>query len=159
MAALTGPRNTLQFGLPTEPVLPSLDVGVKANAKLYAGAIVVIDATGYAIAGATATGLIAVGRAHPITGNVADATGLASGALVTKVDQGVFRWNNSSAGDLIAATDIGARCYIVDDNTVAKTSATNTRSPAGIIYGVDSATGGVYVLMGLWVGMILKTLP
>ena len=56
---------------------------------------------------------------------------------------GVFRVGNSSAGDAITKADIGAACYIVDDQTVAKTSGTNTRSPAGIVDGVDS--------LGVWV--------
>ena len=56
---------------------------------------------------------------------------------------GVFRYANSAAGDLIATADIGTVCYIVDDQTVAKTSATATRSPAGIVEDVDA--NGVWV--------------
>jgi hypothetical protein len=43
--------------------------------------------------------------------------------------------------------EVGAVCYLVDDETVAKTSGTNTRSRAG--YVVDVETAGVWVLMGL----------
>lgn len=38
---------------------------------------------------------------------------------------------------------IGKLCYIVDDQTVAATHATNSRSPAGIVEGIDN--GGVWV--------------
>ena len=49
--------------------------------------------------------------------------------------------------DLIAQADAGSDCYIVDDQTVAKTSGTNTRSRAGIVLAVD-ADGGVWVQVG-----------
>ena len=39
--------------------------------------------------------------------------------------------------------DIGSDCYIVDDQTVAKTSGTNTRSVAGKVFDVDA--DGVWV--------------
>ena len=38
---------------------------------------------------------------------------------------------------------LGKSCYIEDDQTVSKTSANGTRSPAGIVIGVD--TDGVWV--------------
>ncbi len=57
--------------------------------------------------------------------------------------RGCFRFANSAAADLIALADIGADCYVVDDQTVAKTSASNTRSIAGKVRDVDAA--GVWV--------------
>ena len=51
---------------------------------------------------------------------------------------------NSSAGDLITIADIGKACFIVDDQTVAKTDGTGTRSRAGIVDGIE-ASGGVWV--------------
>jgi hypothetical protein len=53
--------------------------------------------------------------------------------------------NNSSDADAISTANIGADCYIVDDQTVALTNGTNTRSVAGKIFDVDSA--------GVWVDM------
>ena len=50
---------------------------------------------------------------------------------------------NSASADLISLADIGADCYIVDDQTVAKTSGTNTRSVAGKVFDVDA--DGVWV--------------
>jgi len=46
---------------------------------------------------------------------------------------------------LIAITEIGTDCYIVDDNTVAKTNGTSTRSRAGKV--VDVNANGVFVLV------------
>jgi hypothetical protein len=59
----------------------------------------------------------------------------------------VFRWENSANADLITQAEVGTDCYIVDDQTVAKTSATNTRSKAGRVVSVDDA--GVWVATGL----------
>ncbi|CUH67985.1 hypothetical protein TG4357_03322 [Thalassovita gelatinovora] len=50
---------------------------------------------------------------------------------------------NSAAADEITIADIGNKAYAVDDQTVAKTDGTATRSPAGIIDDVDA--NGVWV--------------
>jgi len=112
---------------------------VKTAVKLFAGSIAVVDATGYLTKGAVATTLKAVG----VVQEQVDNTGGADGAVNGKVRRGVFCLANSSAGDLIARTDIGAVCYIVDDFTVAKTNGSSTRSVAGIIRDVDAR--GVWV--------------
>lgn len=134
MTALTKDRNTHsrdgeQFSLP-----------VAANAKIYAGGIVMLNATGYATKGATATGQICAGRAEELVDN----TGGADGAISINVRAGVFKFANG--GDITIA-EIGDTCYIVDDQTVAKTDGTATRSAAGKVVGVDS--DGVWVRMGL----------
>ena len=63
-----------------------------------------------------------------------------------QVKRGTFKYGNSSAGDLIAQADVGADCYIVDDQTVAKTNGSSTRSVAGKIIAVDA--DGVWVKIG-----------
>lgn len=135
MAALTTARNTpeLSGGV--------LGYPVKASVKPIQGGIAVLSA-GYAAPGTAATGLIAVGRFEETVDN---STG-ADAALSVRVKPGIFKFANSSAGDAIAQADVGADCYIVDDATVAKTSATNTRSVAGKIIAV--ATDGVWVKVG-----------
>ena len=97
------------------------------------------NAAGYLTKGATATGSFGVGVAQDQIDNSA---GIA-GALTCKYAPGVWRFANSAAGDLIVLADIGAKCWIVDDQTVAKTNGTATRSPAGIIENVDAT--GVWV--------------
>jgi hypothetical protein len=116
---------------------------VAAGAVIYAGALVVMNsATGFAQPGSTELGLTALGRAEFQANN----SGGANGAINVRIRRGVFLWNNSPAGaDLIATANIGGSCYIVDDNTVALTSATSTRSVAGRIYDIDSQTGNVWV--------------
>jgi hypothetical protein len=108
-----------------------------ANQAIFAGAILMRNASGHLIEGATATGSIGAGMALE---RLASTT---AGVTPIRWRPGVYRFANSSAGDLIAAADIGLLCYIVDDQTVAKTSGTNTRSPAGFVEGVDA--------QGVWV--------
>ena len=55
----------------------------------------------------------------------------------------LFRSANSAAADLIAQADVGKLCHVVDDQTVAKTDGTGTRSRAGIVARVETA--GVWV--------------
>lgn len=133
MAALTAPRNTL------ERVGPISAFPVKANTTVLQGGLVVLDA-GYAAPGRTATGLIAAGRAE------SSATAVAAGSAQVPVKVGTFKLGNSAAADLVTQADVGADCYIVDDQTVAKTSGGATRSIAGKIIAVDS--DGVWVKVG-----------
>lgn len=107
--------------------------GVKADAVIYQGAIVVLDSTGYAKPAVTATGLLAVGFAR----ETVDATGLTSGVKTIEVEEGIIGCLNSGGGDAITFTEIGELCYLVDDQTVAKTSAGGTRSVAGLVKKIE----------------------
>ncbi len=113
--------------------------GVAAAKKIYAGSLVMRSATGYATPGAVATGCIGLGRAAETVDNTLGADDAAS----VLVDQGTYRYGNSAAADAITAAEIGNLCYIVDDQTVAKTDGGGTRSIAGRIHDVDSS--GVWV--------------
>ena len=131
MTALTENRSTMQMANGDRADL------LGANQTIFAGALLMRNAAGQIIKGATATGSFGVGRA--------EAAGASTTAGVTSQPyrEGIFRYANSAAGDLIAKADIGTVCYIVDDQTVAKTSGTATRSPAGTVVDVDA--------MGVWV--------
>ncbi len=134
MTALTAARNTL------ERIGEVFDFPVGAATTVLAGSLVVLNA-GYAKPGTTAVGLIAVGRAEETK------TAVSAGDESVRVKRGVFRFGNSAAGDLIAQADAGADCYIVDDQTVAKTNGSATRSRAGKIVAVDA--NGVWVQVGI----------
>ena len=133
MAALAADRNT--------PQRDSVDFSfpVAASTKLWAGSLACINASGYLTKGAVATTLKTVGVVQVTTDNTAGA----NGAVSARVRRGCFRFANSSAGDLIALSDVGASCYVVDDQTVAKTNGSSTRSVAGTIRDVDA--DGVWV--------------
>ena len=128
MAALTKDRNTVQS-------MGDNRVGsVAAAAVIFAGALLMRNAAGYLVTGVTAIGLVGVGRAHDQVDNT---TG-ADGDLTMRFDPGLFRFENSAAADLITIAEIGDLAYVVDDQTVAKTDGTATRSPAGLIEDVDA---------------------
>lgn len=136
--ATTGPRAIQRYGGAER----KLNDPVKAATKINYGALVVIDtggAAGYLAPGRTATGLTAAG----VSVQTVDNTGGAAGALRCEYRSGVFKFKNSAAGDLIAQTEKDKIVYIVDDETVAKTDGTGTRSAAGKCMGVD--TDGVWV--------------
>lgn len=133
MVALTIERNT-------RTRIGDFRVGLVAAAiKIWGGSLVMRNAAGYLTKGATATGCVGVGRAEKTVDNTAGAAGAVSAEYRT----GSFLFANSAAGDLIAIADIGKACFIVDDQTVAKTDGTATRSRAGIVDAVDA--NGVWV--------------
>ena len=116
-----------------------ISVPVAASVKIYAGALVAADATGYATPGTVATTLTYLGRAEERADNSAGAAGAIS-VLVRR--KKAFKFKNHAA-DLVVQADLGKTCYIVDDETVAKTNGTATRSAAGTVIAVD--TDGVWV--------------
>ncbi|CUR45513.1 hypothetical protein BN2364_1072 [Alloalcanivorax xenomutans] len=112
---------------------------VAAATVVYAGALVVVNADGYAEPGSTATGLAYLGRADDAADNSAGADG----------DQGVpvrrglaFKWENS-AGDPVTQASLGRACYIEDDETVSATDGGGTQSIAGTVIQIDED--------GIWV--------
>lgn len=137
MTALAADRNTPRAdgAINTYPVA--------AATLIYAGSIVCISTvSNLAVKGSTATTLKAVGRALDRADNSAGG----ASAINVDAEAGIFRFANSSAGDLIVLGDVGSDCYIVDDQTVAKTNGTSTRSRAGKVINVDAQ--GVWVQIG-----------
>lgn len=113
--------------------------GLAANAVIFAGAIIVRTAAGFAAPATTALGLHAMGIAL----DAVDNTGGTDGAKAVDVDSGIYQVANSAGADEITAADIGNDCYLVDDQTVAKTNGAGTRSAAGTVFDVDAK--GVWV--------------
>lgn len=130
--ALTADRNTLMKD-GEMVVLPM------AAVKIFAGALVAADASGFVTKGATATTLTYLGRAEESKDNSAGAAGAQS---ITVRRNRAFKFKNSGA-DAVTQASLGKVCYIVDDETVAGTNGTNTRSAAGKVVGIES--DGVWV--------------
>lgn len=112
---------------------------VEAGVVIYAGALLVRNAAGNIAPGTAATDLVGVGRAAERVDN----GGGAAGAEVVRYQGGIYRYANSAGADEITAVDVGKTCFVVDDQTVAKTDGGAARSPAGIVHQVDS--------QGVWV--------
>ncbi|WP_339863207.1 hypothetical protein [Paremcibacter congregatus] len=115
----------------------NIGLGVKSLAVIYAGSLVALDGA-YAAPGRTALGLKGLGRAKATVDNSSGS----DGDVTVEIERGVFLFANE-ATDLITNADIGSDAYIVDDETVARTSGTNTRSVAGKVHEVTPS--GVYI--------------
>lgn len=115
---------------------------VAAGENVFQGSGIVINA-GFAEVATTAVGLIAAGVAvEPV-----DNTAGSDGDLFVSVRQGVWKFTNDGV-DAVVAADLWAPVYFVDDDTVANTDGTGTRSLAGTNYGLD-ADGGVWVAIAM----------
>ncbi|MEJ1385837.1 MAG: hypothetical protein RPV21_15920 [Candidatus Sedimenticola sp. (ex Thyasira tokunagai)] len=136
MAALTEDRATEQ------QKGKLLSVAVAAGVVIHGGALVVASATGYAQPGATGTDLTALGMATERVDNSAGA----DGEQRIEVRRGrAFKFENDG-GDAVGQANLLQNCYIVDDQTVAATDGTGTRSIAGKVVDVDA--DGVWVEIG-----------
>ncbi|WP_264047497.1 hypothetical protein [Methylobacterium flocculans] len=133
MVALTTNRSTVaRSGDTREPP-------VKAGATIHGGSMVAVDASGFAVPAAAVAAHRVLGRAEQRVNNAAGA----NGAVLARVQTGIFQYGNSAGADLIGLKDIGQPCYVVDDQTVALTSASAARPVAGTIFDVDQ--------LGVWV--------
>lgn len=152
MGALTSERKTPKYGTDTLPNFPTNQgVGVAASTKLYGGGLVCRATTGanagLAVPGSATAGLVCLGIAEKTVDN---SSGIAS-ALSVVPRMGVFLLNNSTGIDLITSSNVGADCYIVDDNTVSLSNGGGARPRAGVIFDVDSGTPGQSQPTGVWV--------
>jgi len=136
MSALTADRNTPE----RDAVLFVMPVA--ASTHVYAGGMGAIDADGYIVPASADATLTVVGRLEEEVDNSHGS----DGDLSVRVRRGLFRFANSSATDEIPLADVGAPAYVVDDQTVAKTSNSWARPVAGEIMFVDDT--GVWVAIG-----------
>ncbi len=131
MAALTQDRDTIKRN-PRD-----FEIQAAASKTFYAGAMLALDGAGKGTPGTTATTLKGLGRVRKAV------TSGATNVVMVEYERGCFRYANSAAADAITSADIGANAFMVDDQTVAKTNGTNTRSIAGVIRAVDD--------LGVWI--------
>ncbi|MHC1727950.1 MAG: capsid cement protein [Syntrophobacteraceae bacterium] len=116
-----------------------IEYKVSANAKIYAGSLVCINASGYASPGADTANFKFVGVAMEQIDN----TGGANGNITMRVRRkGVFRFAASG----MAITDLGASVNVSDDQTVAKTT-TNSVACGRIAEFVSATEVGIDIDM------------
>lgn len=118
----------------------TLVLGVEASRRIFAGALVAINAGGYAEQGMEKPTLIGLGRCEATVDNINGS----AGDQTVEVTKGVFRFDNHDV-DTVTMADVGRDCFIVDDHTVAATSepGAGQRGVAGKVYDVDAS--GVWV--------------
>jgi predicted RecA/RadA family phage recombinase len=132
MAALTAARDTKRRGF--DAIVPSLTALQATATTIYAGALVAVNATGFAKAAAAGdTRVIGVAEATSVNAG-------ADGAVSVRVRRGAFKFANK-AGDLVTQALVGTTCYVEDDQTVRLTAAGSIA--AGRVLSVD--TSGVEV--------------
>jgi hypothetical protein len=113
---------------------------IESNTKIFGGTLVCVNPAGRATKGITAVGLKCAGVAHHPYDNTAGA----ANTLQVEVKVGVLGpFANSAAADQLTNADTGSTCYIVDDQSVAKTDGGGTRSAAGRVWTVEPA--GVWI--------------
>lgn len=134
MAALTTDRDTPSKGARL------VSIPVAASTQIYAGSIVAVNASGYAVPASATAALKVIGRADGLADNSAGANG-AINVLVGRDE--AYLWENATAGDAVVQANIFGSCYAVDDNTVAGNNGGGTRPVAGTVVAIDSA--GVWV--------------
>lgn len=120
----------------------ALAIGVDASTHIYQGSLCAINQSGYLVPASADASLHVVGVAE----DEADNSSGSAGALSIRPRKGPHYLTNSSSTDAITDADIGRWCYVVDDNTVARTSNGGARPAAGVVAGVDSF--GVLVEVG-----------
>jgi hypothetical protein len=125
--------------------------GQLGNSIIYAGGIVMLDASGRAKAGATETGSIGVGVAltnRDLDRYDATSTGplgqLADNVQIVRWSEGIFCFANSGANPFLSSDQPGLLAFIEDDQTISKLST--GKSPAGFFHHLDG--DGVWVEMG-----------
>jgi hypothetical protein len=128
--------------LAKDSVLP-----IAATTHVFAGAIAAISVAGYAVPGSADATLKVMGRYEEEGDNTAGTVG---GEVKCQVARGTFKFANSGTTDAITVADLYRDCYVVDDQTVARTSAAGTRPVAGKVVQVD--TDGVWVELGAIAG-------
>ena len=135
MAALTAARDTSEISNGARHLI----LPVKGSTTIYQGALVALDASGYAVPGSKAATLTAAGRAEETVAN----TG-ADGEVSIRVARGVFVFDNATDAGKLTAAHVLKPCYIADDQTVTATA--DGASVAGLVIRVDDL--GVAVEIG-----------
>ena len=135
MAARTAARDTSEISNGARHLI----LPVKGSTTIYQGALVALDASGYAVPGSKAATLTAAGRAEETVAN----TG-ADGEVSIRVARGVFVFDNATDAGKLTAAHVLKPCYIADDQTVTATA--DGASVAGLVIRVDDS--GVAVEIG-----------
>lgn len=136
--ALTKGRKTAKAALPGK-----LTAGIVAGVTCFQGGLAIL-ASGYARPGRQ-------GQGADNTAKAADAAtyraagvftetktgGAANGDVTIDIEEGPWLFKNSAAGAAITIAEIGKPCFIIDDETVAKTNPNSTRAVAGVVRGFE----------------------
>ena len=144
MAQLTAFRPTDSDGrVPGVNIFPqTVYLPMAASTTIYAGSLVLVNSSGYAVPAGQGVAGCVVGRCGvgDGTGNTnvgqTSFTSVAAASIYITVENGTFLWNNP---DPLTFANFGAKVYAASDNSVSETA--NSNGAAGYFIGVDTATG------------------
>lgn len=140
--ALSADKARLRIGEPFALVRCPL----AASTTIHMGSIVMAQAGGYCVVGATATGQFVQGVAtKKAVGNGTN------GGVEVGVECGDFEFTSGTAGDALTIANVGDTVYLSDDDTANATDGTGTRSALGKMIGV-SVNGKPVVRVGIGFG-------
>ena len=116
-------------------------VPVAGATELFGGHIIAANATGFAVAGSATAANTTLG----ICDGWVDNSGGAAGDADVLVRRGKAWFLSNSSADPVTQAQVGKACYVLDSQTVAKTSDTDARPVAGKVLGIEA--DGVWVLI------------
>lgn len=151
MTALTAARDTKQMG--SNPIAATLSLPVAAATTIYAGAMVAVNSSGYAVPASADSKLKVVGRCQKTMKNTTAEGYGAAGDLNVTIEQGIFQFVNGSSLNALTEADRGKLCYASDDNVVNRRDGMGTYPVAGKVVKVES--GGVWVEIRQDLGPVL----
>lgn len=128
MAPLTADKK-IEYTEGIELSFPVVNAGI-----IYSGALVCVNAAGYALPGSDTSGLIFQGVAREQADN---RLGAAGAKKVTLRRRGVFKM---TLGHTISIANIGDKVYIVDDQTVDLEANVSNKVFCGLIAGYIDST-------------------
>jgi hypothetical protein len=107
------------------------------NEAVFQGGLACIDtSTGLVAKGFVSTTLVPIGKF------VEDSAAAANKVVLVELFREIeAMWFVNDGGAAVVAADIGGLAYILDDQTVSNTDATNTKSVAGRVWAIDTVKG------------------
>lgn len=154
--ALTADVIAVRYGTPGNSTQP-VNLGLTANATVYRGSIATTRA-GFLVAASAPQstdlvwGIIANAGPGAADTGAGVAGGTTNGGVTVEIDTGSFFFASGTGADAIAAANVGALCYVINETTVGLTNGGATRPIAGVIEAVDAteinALGPVAVKLG-----------
>ena len=116
----------------------AIELAGKTETSYQGGAACIDLSTGLACKAFTSTNLLAIGR---FTENKINPAGGTVHVTLDREHTGRWYANSAPGADELLAASIGSLAYYADDATLAKTSATSTRSIAGRVWKIDARKG------------------
>ncbi len=121
----------------------NLELAAK-NEAVFKGGLACFDtSTGLVAKGFVSTTLIPIGLFHEDSAAAAGKT-----VLVDLFREIQAAWFVNDGGAPVVAADVGGLAYILDDQTVSNTDATNTKSVLGRVWAIDTVKGVLVEPMG-----------